>query len=259
MHNVLRTIVSTGALLAVLVGQAAAGERVIRFATEADFPPFNERSPPYGQITGWEIDLGMAMCAKMNRKCEFVAQDWDGMIPGLLVHRFDGIFAAMTITAERKKKIDFTDPYYKTTARFVAKKSLNIDRGAKGLGALKIGTTPGVTQCYLSKYYPNAKIKIYRTVQDLFLDLQSGRVDAILSEPVQTEFGLIRENPGAGFAFHGDPVQDIDCFGEGVGIGVRKDDAALRIALNKALAAVRADGTYHRLTVKYFGSDIFGN
>jgi lysine-arginine-ornithine-binding protein len=257
MFNALRTIVSAGALLAALVGPAAADSE-IRFATEAAYPPFNERAPPYGNITGWEIDLGMAMCAKINRKCEFVAQEWDGMIPGLLVHRFDGIFSAMTITAERKKKIDFTDPYYMTTAQFVAKKNLKIDHSAKDLGGLKIGTTPGITQCYLSKHYPDAKVRLYQNAQDLFLDLQSGRVDAILSEPVQAEFGLIRQNPGADFAFHGDPVQDPDCFGQGIGIGVRKADTALRTALNEALAAVRADGTYHRLTVKYFCSDIFG-
>ena len=266
MFRGLRTSVVAGALLASLVGVLVVGlltptapsDRVIRFATEADFPPFNERSPPYGKITGWEIELGMAMCAKMHRKCEFVAQDWDGMIPGLLVHRFDGIFAAMTITAERRKKIEFTDPYYKTTAQFVAKNTLEVDRSSKSLGGLRIGTNPGVTQCYLSKHYPDAQVKVYQNAQDLFLDLQSGRVDAILSEPVQAEFGLIRRTPKGSFAFHGDPVQDPDCFGEGVGIGVRKDDPALRIALNKALAAVRADGTYDRLTVKYFGSDIFG-
>jgi len=258
VFTALRTVVSAGALIAILVGPAAATDRVIRFATEANFPPFNERAPPDGKITGWEIDLGMAMCAKMNRKCEFVAQDWDGMIPGLLVHRFDGIMAAMSITTERKKKIDFTDPYYKTTAQFVAKKNVKVDATAKNLGGLKIGAMRGITQCYMSKYYPDAKVKIYQTSQDLFLDIQSGRVDAILSEPVEAEFGLIQESPDANFAFHGNAVQDLDCFGEGVGIGVRKDDAALRTALNKALAAVHADGTYQRLTVKYFGSDIFG-
>jgi len=258
MFHALRSIVSAGALLVALAG-AAAADSELRFATEAGYPPFNERAPPSGKITGWEIDLGMAMCAKMNRKCEFVAQEWDGMIPGLLSHRFDGIFSSMTITAERKRKIDFTDPYYKTTAQFVAKKNLRIDRSAEDLGGLQIGATPGTTQCYLSKHYPEAKVRIYQTTQNLFLDLQSGRVDAILSEPVLAKFGLIRQNPAADFAFDGDPVQDPDCFGEGVGIGVRKDDAALRAALNHALAAVRADGTYHRLTVKYFGSDIFGN
>jgi lysine-arginine-ornithine-binding protein len=257
MFEALRTIVSAGALLVVSIGPAAADSE-IRFATEAAYPPFNERSPPYGKITGWEIDLGMAMCAKMNRTCKFVAQEWDGMIPGLLVHRFDGIFSAMTITAEREKKINFTDPYYVTTAQFVAKRDLKIDRSAKDLGGLRIGTPPGTTQCYLSKHYPDAKVSQYENAQEMFLDLRSGRVDAIPSEPVQAEFGLIRQNPGANFAFIGDPVQDCGCFGEGIGIGIRKEDTALRIALNKALAAIRADGTYHRLTVKYFGSDIFG-
>ena len=257
MFHALRSIVSAGALLVALAG-AAAADSELRFATEAGYPPFNERAPPSGKITGWEIDLGMAMCAKMNRKCEFVAQEWDGMIPGLLSHRFDGIFSSMTITAERKRKIDFTDPYYKTTAQFVAKKNLRIDRSAEDLGGLQIGATPGTTQCYLSKHYPDARVSNYDNAQDMFLDLRSGRVDAILSEPVQAEFGLIRQNPSADFAFNGDPVQDPECFGEGIGVGVRKEDTALRLALNEALAAVRADGTYHRLTVKYFGFDIFG-
>jgi len=257
MFEALRTMLSAGTLLLFLIGPAAADSE-IRFATEAAYPPFNERAPPYGKIIGWEIDLGMAMCAKMNRRCKFVAQEWDGMIPGLLVHRFDGIFSAMTITAERKKKIDFSDPYYITTAQFVAKRGLKIDRSAKNLGGLKIGTPPGTTQCYLSKHYPDARVSNYDNAQDMFLDLRSGRVDAILSEPVQAEFGLIRQNPSADFAFNGDPVQDPECFGEGIGVGVRKEDTALRLALNEALAAVRADGTYHRLTVKYFGFDIFG-
>ena len=83
MLKAVRTLASISVLLAALVGPADA-DTEIRFATEAAFPPFNERSPPYGKITGWEIDLGMAICAKMNRKCEFVAQEWDGLIPGLL-------------------------------------------------------------------------------------------------------------------------------------------------------------------------------
>lgn len=244
-------------LLAVASAGAASAESVIRFATEAAYPPFNERAAD-GSIVGWEIDLGQAICAKMERECEFVAQDWDGMIPGLLSNRFDGIFASMTITEERKQRIDFTNKYYQSPARFVSKDDVAIDRAQADLGGIKIGTISGVTECYLTKFHPDADIAVYRSSEDMFLDLQSGRLDAILSESVQADFGLIRENPDAGFGFQGEPAIDAGCFGAGIGIGVRKEDGELRAALNEAIAAVRADGTYDRLVDQYFGYDIYG-
>jgi lysine-arginine-ornithine-binding protein len=244
-------------LLAVVSAGAATAQDVIRFATEAAYPPFNERAAD-GSIVGWEIDLGQAMCAHMKRECEFVAQDGDGMIPGLLSNRFDGIFASMTITEERKQRIDFTDKYYQSPARFVSKDGVTIDQSAADLGGGKIGAIAGVTECYLNKHHPDADIAIYRSSEDMFLDLQSGRLDAILSESVQADFGLIRENPDAGFAFRGEPALDAGCFGAGIGIGVRKEDGDLRAALNDAIAAVRADGTYDRLVQQYFGYDIYG-
>ncbi|MDB6051302.1 MAG: Polar amino acid transport system substrate-binding protein/lysine/arginine/ornithine transport [Pseudomonas sp.] len=248
------------ALMSVMIFASfsvVAADDVIRFATEAAYPPFNERAPD-GTIIGWEIDLGMAMCEKIHRKCEFVAQDWDGMIPGLLSKRFDGIFASMTITEERKKRIDFTNKYYQSPARFVAKKDFKIDRSASNLGGVRLGTLAGVAQCYLQKHYPDAKVSIYPSAEDMYLDLHAGRLDSILSETVQADFGLIRKNPDAGYAFIGEPVLDKECFGEGIGIGVRKDDVELKTLLNKAIAEVRADGTYDKIEAKYFGYDIYG-
>lgn len=235
---------------------ANAGD-VIRFATEAAYPPFNERASD-GSIIGWEIDLGMAMCAKMERKCEFVAQDWDGMIPGLLSNRFDGIFASMAITPERQKKINFTNKYYKTPGRFVAKKGTEIDRSSPDLGGLKIGVIAGTTECFMNAHYPKAALQVYRSSEDMFLDVQNGRLDAILSDAIQADFGLIRANPDEGYAFIGDSAEDAKCFGAGMGIGVRKGDDELREQLNKAIEAVRADGTYKKLVDKYFGYDIYG-
>lgn len=251
-----RKVALTSVMIFISFGAAAADD-VIRFATEAAYPPFNERAPD-GSIIGWEVDLGMAMCEKIHRKCEFVAQDWDGMIPGLLSKRFDGIFASMTITEERKKKIDFTDKYYQSPARFVARKDTRIDRAAPDLGGVKLGTLAGVTECYIQKHYPDAKVSIYRSAEDMYLDLHAGRVDSILSETVQADFGLIRKNPEAGYAFVGEPALDKECFGEGIGIGVRKNDPELKALLNKAIAEVRADGTYDRIVAKYFGYDIYG-
>jgi lysine-arginine-ornithine-binding protein len=256
MLNQLKTLTVAGAMFAAST-MGAVAQDVIRFATEAAYPPFNERAAD-GSIIGWEIELGMEMCARMERECEFVAQDWDGMIPGLLSNRFEGIFASMTITEERRARIEFTDKYYQSPARFVGVEGVEIDRSADDLGGIAVGTIAGVTECFLTAHYPGVTAKIYRSSEDMFLDLQAGRLDAVLSESVQADFGLIRENSDAGYAFIGEPALDATCFGEGIGIGVRKEDTELREALNEAIAAVRADGTYDRLVEEYFGYDIYG-
>lgn len=252
----LKKVALATTLLSVWISTAVA-EDTIRFATEAAYPPFNERTAD-GSIVGWEIDLGMAMCEKIQRKCEFIAQDWDGMIPGLLSKRFDGIFASMSITEERKQRIDFTDKYYQSPAYFTAKVGTKIDRTAKDIGGVRLGTIGGVQECFLRKNYPNTQVSLYRSAEDMYLDLEAGRVDAILAESVQTDFGLLRKKPNAGYAFVGDPVVDKECYGEGIGIGVREDDTELKSLLNKAIADVRADGTYQNLVQKYFGYDIYG-
>jgi lysine-arginine-ornithine-binding protein len=245
------------ALLTAVAAEPAAAAEPIVFATEAAYPPFNQRAPD-GSISGFEIDLGMALCKKMNRECSFVAQNWDGMIPGLLVKKFDGIFASMTITDERKKQINFSDPYYQTFASFVAPKGSKIDFADKKLGGKVIGTLPGVSQCYLQKKYPDADVRVYDTADALFLDVASARVDAILSDAIQEDFGLLKTPRGANMAFVGDKINDPECFGEGIGIGLRKEDNDLREALNKAIVEVRADGTYKKINDKYFSYDIFG-
>lgn len=234
-------------------------EETIRFATEAAFPPFNERAPD-GSIVGFEIDLGMAMCARINRKCEFIAQEWEGMIPGLLTKKFDGIFASMSITEERKKKIDFTSKYYESGGVFVAPKGVGIDVADSRLGGKTVGTLSGSTYfCYLEKTYPEATVTPYPNADALYLDLSSGRLDAIFADAVATDFGFLRTERGEEMALASEIVSDRDCFGEGAGIGIRKEDTALRDKLNQAIVDVRADGTYQALAKKYFEYDIYGD
>ncbi len=163
-----KTLLGLLAATGIWLSPGLATAQDITFATEAAYPPFNSRAAD-GSIAGFEVDLGQALCAKMGRTCTFVAQQWDGMIPGVLAKKFDGIFASMTITEERKKQIDFTDPYYKTAAAFVAGEATKIDFADKALGGIAIGTIPGVAQCYLEKTYPSANIKVYQNAEDMFL------------------------------------------------------------------------------------------
>ena len=248
-------LATAAALLAT--SMTAKAEDTIRFATEGAYPPFNERAPD-GSLKGFEIDLGQALCEKINRKCEFLAQDWDGMIPGLLAKKYDGIFASMAITEERKKKIDFTDKYYQTGGAFVTRKGTSIDVNDKKLGGKVIGIIPGTTQCYMEKAFPEATVKIYKTADSMYLDLVSGRVDAVLSDSIAIDFGLLKTEQGKDMAFASEIYHDLECFGEGVGIGMRKEDKELREEFNKAIAEVRADGTYDKITKKYFEYDIYG-
>ena len=255
--NIKHLFLTIGVAAGLLAAMPVTADETIRFATEGAYPPFNERAAD-GSLVGFEIDLGMAICEKMGRRCEFVAQDWDGMIPGLLARKFDGIFASMAITEERRKKIDFTDKYYQTGGAFVAKKGTSIDIADKALGGKVVGTIPGTTQCYLEKMHPEATIKVYETADSLYLDLSSGRLDAIMSDAIAVDFGLLRTDAGKDKEFVSEIITDRECFGEGVGIGVRKEDTALREALNKAIADVRADGTYDAIMKKYFSYDIYG-
>ena len=236
----------------------SAADDVIVFATEAAYPPFNERAAD-GTIIGWEIDLGMEMCKRINRECKFIAQEWDGIIPGLLAKKYDAIFAAMTITKGRAKIINFTNKHFHSPSAFVGREGDSVDFSDKTLGGLAIGTYPGTTQCYLESHYPNADFRIYKTAQDLALDANAGRIDLMVADMIQAEFGIMRVYPEQKYAFIGEPLVDPECFGEGAGIGVRKKDTELLELLNKAIDMVRADGTYQRLSNEYFGFDIYGD
>ena len=259
MIRFMRTAALLAALLPAGIVTSVAADETILFATEAAFPPFNMRADD-GSIIGWEIELGMAMCERVNLKCEFVAQEWDGMIPGLLAKKYTAIFGAMQITEQRSKVINFTDKYFRAVSSFLAAEGTEIDFDDKKLGGLAIGTYPGTTQCFLDAHYPDANYRIYKTATDLALDLNAGRIDVMVGQIIQADSAIIRKYPEKNYVFIGEPVEYWDtanCFGPGGGIGVRKEDKELLALLNKAIKMVRDDGTYEKLSVKYFGRDIY--
>ena len=251
-----RTLLSTFA--ALMLATPSFADDPLRIGVEGAYRPFSFKEAD-GKLAGFDIDIAMALCAQMKRDCELVEQEWDGMIPALKAKKFDAIVASMSITEERKRQIDFSDKYYQTPARLVARKDAGFEGTAEGLTGKRIGVQRGAThQCYAEKMFPGAEIVLYGTQEEVFRDLALGRIDAELSDSLISQESFLSKPEGADYAFLGGDHLDVDCYGEGVGIAIRKGDDALRDALSAGIAAIREDGTYKAINDKYFPFDIYG-
>jgi polar amino acid transport system substrate-binding protein/arginine/ornithine transport system substrate-binding protein len=245
------------AALALSVGAAQAGEN-LRIGVEGAYPPFSWKEAD-GTLKGFDIEIALALCEKMGRECELVEQDWDGIIPALLAQKYDAIVASMSITEERKKRVDFSSKYYNTPAKFVAAKDADFDDTPGGLEGKVVGLQRGtIHQCYMEKMFPDVELKLYGTQEEVFLDLGAERIDAQISDSIQALEGFLSTDAGKDYAFLGGDQFDLECHGEGAGIAVRKGEEELRSAFNQAIKDIRADGTYAEINAKYFDFDIFG-
>ncbi len=250
-----------GALLA-FSGVAAHAQDTIRFGVAAEpYPPFTSKDAS-GKWVGFEVDLMDAVCADMKAKCEIVEVAWDGIIPALQAKKFDVIWSSMSITEKRKEVIDFTDRYYKTPPVIIGPKSeaINIDyKNADSVKGKIIGVqTSTIHAMFVQKYFGStATVKVYDTQDNVNADLVAGRIDLDMADSTAL-YAFLATDAGKDFEVKwtapADPI-----FGIGVGGGIRKDDTALKDRLNKAIAAVRANGTYDTIAKKYFNFDVYGN
>lgn len=230
----------------------------IRFGVEGAYPPFSKTEED-GSVTGFDIDLVNALCAELNAKCSLVKQDWDGIIPALLGRKFDALIATMDITDERKKKVAFTDKYQHIPARFVTKKGTDFELTETFMDGKKIGVQRATSMdVYISDNFPLAKIKRYASADDAYLDLKTDRLDYVIADSAAISGGLLAKQGGDQFEFVGPKLNDSEWFGYGAGIAVRKQDKDLVAQLNKAIATIRANGTYKTIQDKYFTFDVYG-
>jgi polar amino acid transport system substrate-binding protein len=230
----------------------------LRIGTEGAYPPFNFVDTA-GKIGGFDVDIGLALCAKMQVECEVVAQDWDGIIPGLVAKKYDMIIASMFITEERKTQVAFSDPYYMAAMTHVAAKGAGITAFTnEALKGKVIGAQAGTTQAeYIAAVYPDAEIKLYPTQDEANLDMANGRLDMEVGDMLPMLDWVTKNNDGKCCELIGEPITDPKFVGGGVGIALRQDDTDLREKLNKALADIRADGTYKTINDKYFTIDVY--
>ena len=237
---------------------ASAQAEKLRVGVEGAYPPFSWKEAD-GTLKGFDIEFAREVCKRLGRECVLVEQEWDGMIPALLAKKFDTIIASMSITDERKKKVDFTVKYYNTPPGVVAKKNAGFEQSAAGLKGKRLGVQRATThQCTAEKIFPDAELVLYATQEEVWQDLASGRLDAQISDSLQAVEGFLKQDMGKDFAFLGDMIDDEECQGVGAGFAVRKSDTELRDALSKAIKDIRADGTYKMMNDKYFEIDIYG-
>lgn len=240
-----------GCVLAATSSLGFAADK-LKLAVDVPYEPFEFKAPD-GTLTGFEIDLGNAVCAEIKAECEWVIQAWDGIIPGLLARKYDAIFSSMSITPERAEKVLFSDGYYNTPSAWFGKKGMELDVTNKdALKGKRVGVQRGTLQ---DDYVTNnvgadtVDIKRYTTADDLVLDLTGGRIDLVfLDFPVGESTILKDEN----YQSIGENVQ----VGDGVGAAFRKRDTELAEKFNAALKKLKEDGTYDEIMKKYFAYSI---
>lgn len=249
VHRFSLALAATALALSTHASQAQ--EQTLRIGTEGGYPPFNALTSD-GELVGFDIDIARALCAEMEVQCEFVAQDWDGIIPALQAGRYDAIVASMSVTEERLQQVDFTKPYYTNSLVFVAPKDTEFD--AADLAGKAIGVQEGtISAIFAEENYPEADVRAYPTQLEAFVDLETGRTDAVFAD-FGVQYDWINSEAGACCEFKGEPVSEDDK----IAIALRKGETELKERFDAAIDAIRADGTYAEINARYFPFDIYG-
>ena len=273
MKDIYRFFLSSIAALAILASSAQAGS--IKIGTEGAYPPWNAKNEA-GKLIGFEVELANFLCIYMKHDCTIVEQDWDGMIPALTSGKFDAIMAGMSITDERKKTINFSQGYADEVASLAVMKgsnlegmdtpkAINLSTGGsdvkdalKTLTAALAGKTIGVQTATIHQNFlesgdvGSVKVRTYKTQDEVNLDLTAGRIDAALAAAVA--FTDYAEKSGKPVVLVG-PTFAGGAFGNGVGVGIRKEDTQLLEDFNKAIDTARKQGKISELAIRWFGFD----
>ncbi len=279
--NIFKKTILTVLASLFIIGNVSAEK--IKIGTEGAYPPWNSKDAS-GNLIGFEVELAQELCALMKYECTIVEQDWDGMIPALVMRKFDAIMAGMSITAERQKTITFSQGYADEVASLAVMKGsslegmdtpegINLSLGGSDVKkALKTltGALAGKTVCtqtgtihqnFLeSGDVGSVNVRTYKTQDEVNLDLTSGRCDVALAAAVA--FTDYADKSGKSVVLVG-PTFSGGAFGNGVGVGIRqasdsaigKRDAKILKDFNKAINKARKQGIISKLAIKHFGFD----
>ncbi len=240
------------AAFSLLALAAHAGNAPLRMGVEGAYPPFNYVNAA-GKVEGFDVDTGEALCARLARKCEWVVVPWDGLIPALQAGKFDVLMSSMTITPERRQQVLFTKPYYFSYGMMIANNGSGLSFTAESLKGHTVGVQAATThEAWLRDRFGDAiELHAYPSSDDMFLDFQNGRLDAVFAE-APAMLPWMEANGGVNaYEQIGENVTD-PALGTEIVIAVRKDDTRLVGELNAALDAIVADKTFANIAKKYF-------
>jgi polar amino acid transport system substrate-binding protein len=227
--------------------------RAIRFLTADDYPPLDFAGPD-GALTGFNVEIARALCEQLRTPCTIQARRWDTLVGAMKESRGDAMIASMRATPALRADLDFTAPYYLTPARFAARADFPTREFDAGLlKGRKVGVVKGgAHEKYLAAFFPEAILSEYEDLAVLRKALKAGEVDLIFADGLTLAVWLAGEDSAGCCAFRSGPYLESGYFGAGVSIAVRKEDEALRRALDYALAKVAASGQYAEIYRKYF-------
>jgi lysine-arginine-ornithine-binding protein len=228
--------------------QPAAAPVKIKVGTNAEYRPF-EYVDESGEIVGFDVDLIKELAKRAGYEVELVNTKWDGIFTALAAGEFDVVASACTITDERKQSVDFTDPYFNAGQSIAVLADNDTIKTVEDLKGKRIGVQLGTTGDMEASKIEGAEVKRYEEITLAFQALANGDVDAVVND-TPTSADIIKANPEIKAKIVGEPFTN-----EFYGIAVNKGKPEIRDALNKALAEIKADGTYDQIYRKWFGGE----
>lgn len=233
---------------------------ILKIGVDGRYPPFSAIDKG-GKLSGFDVEIARALCERIRAKCDLVVmENWAEVLPSVEAGRYDAVVASMSITEERLRRVAFTNKYYQVPAKFVAKKGSKIGPTMADLAGKRIGVQSGTTHADFVKgqLAGTARIREYPTLPAALDQLERGELDVVLADSLALKIGFLDAKEGKEYEFVGPAFSNPRYFGMGNGIALPKSRIDLKLKLNQAIAAIRADGTYQKIAGKYFDFDIYG-
>ncbi|QDR82654.1 L-cystine-binding protein FliY [Sporomusa termitida] len=219
--------------------------KVMKVAFEGTYPPFNYQNEQK-QFAGFDVDISNEIAKRLGVKAEFIATPWEGLIGGLQADKFDIVIAQMSITEERKKSVDFTDPYVNTGGVLITRQDTNDINKLEDIKDKKVGVGGGTTFEKVARSVQGADVRTYKSAGEYFTDLQNKRLDVIINDSMVAAYRIKQNNL---------PLKTSTTFvsKDLIGMAAKQGNGDFVEKVNKALAEIKQDGTYEQLFIKWFG------
>jgi len=242
-------------LSALLAGQTLAADLIdtvrqrgtLKIALEGTYPPFNYREGK--TLTGFEVELGQELARRLGVRPEFVTGEWSGLLAGLQGGKFDVVMNQVAVNEARARVFDFSRPYTISSAQLVVRKNETRTLSGANLRGTKVGVGQGSNYADLARRLDGVEVKVYPGAPEYLQDLASGRIDAALNDSLLIPFA-IRESRLPLKA--GAPVGSTAT----MAIPFAKGNPGFKRAIDQALLAMQQDGSFARISNKWFGQDV---